>query len=624
MKLALLLLAGWLTIPAFGGPVYVSPTGDDQAPGTLARPLATLAAAVATGAESIQVRAGTYELESPLVVTNSIEAYQGERVVISGGRQITGWKKVAGRPGYWHTLVPEVARGEQVFRQLFIDGKRKTRARSPNKGFFRIDGVSPQDKPARLKFRGEEVQKIWETYEDVEAVALLGWAPLRMQIRKVNAETKTAILSGNPRPSNREDNARYFIENAPEALDAPGEWYLNAQNGRLTYYAEPGEDLTRAEVIAPRLGHLLQVSGSNVVLRGLTFSFTDWDMPKEGLADTQAAIGIKGDVRLLNAENCRVEDCTFSHLGGYALEVGAGCRNVEVIGNRMFDLGAGGIRIGTTAVTNVTTGNTIANNLIRHGGQVFPSGVGILVLQSGNNRIANNHIHHLYYTGISVGWTWGYRESPCRSNIIEFNHLHDIGQGMLSDMGGVYLLGPQPGTVVRNNLIHDVNASTYGGWGMYTDEGSSYITLENNIVYRCKSALFHQHYGRENIVRNNILAFGTEHQMMRTREESHLSFIFTNNIVLFNSGQLLGTAWSNNCFVMDHNVYWSSGKALKFTDMDFDKWRERGHDKHSLHQDPLFVAPEKGNFRLRGGSPALQHGFKPIDMSRFGIEKRYR
>ena len=121
--------------------------------------------------------------------------------------------------------------------------------------------------------------------------------------------------------------------------------------------------------------------------------------------------------------------------------------------------------------------------------------------------------------------------------------------------------------MVRNNLIHDVNAHSYGGWGLYTDEGSTGIVLESNVVYRCKSATFHQHYGRDNVIRNNVLAFGHEHQIMRSREEAHLSFIFTNNIVYFDSGELLGSIGLNNNFRMDSNVYW-----------DTPAWRLSGDD----------------------------------------------
>jgi hypothetical protein len=252
--------------------------------------------------------------------------------------------------------------------------------------------------------------------------------------------------------------------------------------------------------------------------------------------------------------------------------------------------------------------------------------VGVFILQSGTNLVAHNEIDHLYYTAISVGWTWGYQETPCRENIIEFNHLHEIGQGMLSDMGGVYTLGIQRGTVIRNNLIHDVESFTYGGWGLYTDEGSTGILMEDNVVYHCKSAGFHQHYGQENIVRNNIFAFNREYQLMRTRAEEHTSFFFTNNVVLFDSGELLGGNWQGDRYILDRNVYWDARpgvkpQAMRFSGTTLESWQSRGHDLHSLIADPLFVAPAKLDFRLNTSSPALTLGFKPILSTESGVRK---
>jgi parallel beta-helix repeat protein len=205
--------------------------------------------------------------------------------------------------------------------------------------------------------------------------------------------------------------------------------------------------------------------------------------------------------------------------------------------------------------------------------------------------------------------------------------MHDIGQGQLSDMGGIYTLGVQPGTILRGNRIHDVSDFIYGGWGLYTDEGSSGIVLESNIVYRCQSAGFHQHYGASNLLYNNIFALNRDCQLMRTRAEAHLSFTFTNNIVYFNSGNLLGGNWEGEGFEMRHNIYFDTrvspshpplDGALKFAD-----WRARGQDIQSLFTDPLFVAPLKGDFRLQRASPARPFGFHPFDLRDAGPRKKF-
>lgn len=647
--------------------LYVATDGNDRWSGRLERPLpdqsdgpkATLQAALDAsriqrrempGPAQILVRGGTYYLTEPLRILPedsgasaaqpfAIEAYPGETPVLSGGVLIRGWQKVEGDNPLWRTQIGDVRQGQWYFRQLFVDGRRQQRARHPNEGFFRIQGASPQDQPVQLRFKPGDIKAAWANDGDVEVIALLAWADIRMQIRSVNETTHTATLAGNPRPSNKENNARYYVENAPDILDAPGEWYLDRKTGTLTYQAGPGQDLNKAEVIAPRLQDLLLFQGDlankklvqHVVVRGLAFRHTDWELGSEGHADTQAAIATRGDIRAEATTDCLIEDCSFAHLGGYALEFGRGCQRNRILGNEMFDLGAGGVRVGETARRSepfeANHGQILTDNHMHQLGRVYPPAVGVLVLQSGRNRIAHNHIHDLYYTAVSVGWNWGYQETPCRDNVVEFNHMHDIGQSMLSDMGAVYTLGIQKGTIIRNNLIHDVNSFTYGGWGLYPDEGSTDILWEDNVVYRTKSAGFHQHYGRENIVRNNIFAFGKEHQVMRTREEQHISFIFTNNIIYFDSGSLLGSNWKNDRFVMEHNVYYdarpgATPAALRFAGATLEEWRRRGHDTNSVVADPLFTAPNQFDFRLRENSPARQFGFRSIDLARVGVRPK--
>jgi parallel beta-helix repeat protein len=653
---ALLLLAAAGAAPLA---LHVATNGNDNWSGSISAPnarktdgpLASLPAAVNAGRKkrtpndtvSIFLHHGTFALNEPLKLAaldsdTTIAAFEKDKPVISGGRRITGWKNV--RDNLWQANVPEARSGKWYFRQLFIDGHRAVRARTPNEGvFFKMQGQRFVDKPVHFHFKPGDIKPSWANDTNAEVIGLEKWTVFRQHIRAVFTESNVVQLSGNAAPHTREPGAQYFIENTADSLDAPGEWYLDSKTGVVSYLANTGEDLSTATVMAPALEELVVIQGDaaatkpvqRIALRGLTFSHTDWILSTDGYVDTQAAVAKHGAVRAEFARNISIEDCTFSHLANYAVELGRGAQNCRVVGNEMTDLGAGGVRVGETAVrTNgfdSTHHNTMTDNHLHDLGIVFPPAVGVLILQSAHNRVAHNHIHDLFYTAVSVGWTWGYRDSPCHDNVIEFNHMHDIGKFLLSDMGAVYTLGPQPGTVVRNNLIHDVNSFTYGGWGLYTDEGSTEIVLENNIVYRCKSAGFHQHYGKENVVRNNIFAFNKENQLMRSREEDHTSFYFTNNIVLFDSGNLLGSTWKNDHFVLDHNLYWDARLAtnsarLKFSNATLEQWRARGHDTNSLLASPRFVNADKNDFRLQPDSPALNFGFQPIDLRNVGVRTK--
>jgi len=426
------------------------------------------------------------------------------------------------------------------------------------------------------------------------------------------------------------------VENAADALDAPGEWFLDRRSGTLSYLAMPGEDVSQAQLVAPVITQLIRLEGKDetgefvhdIVLRGITFAHVDWSLPAKGYVDMQAAFDIPAAVELDAARHCRIEQCNFVHLGQYALEVHKGSQNDKVTGNEMTDLGAGGVKVGDPKVPSgeaqATSGILVSENFIHDIGIVYPAAVGVWIGQSSGNTVAHNEIGDTYYTAISLGWTWGYGPTAAHDNRIEFNKMYNIGRGWLSDMGCIYSLGIQPGTVERNNLCHDVTRFQYGGWGFYTDEGSSQIVLENNIAYQTEDGGFHQHYGGGNIVRNNIFALGQMAQLRRSRKETHQSFSFEHNIVYWKEGTLLDAdgKWDDDQFHFDYNLYYQAGgQPIHFGKESLTEWQRRGQDVHSFVADPLFVDPEHGDFTLMPGSPATKIGFKPIDMSQVGRTK---
>jgi hypothetical protein len=178
--------------------------------------------------------------------------------------------------------------------------------------------------------------------------------------------------------------------------------------------------------------------------------------------------------------------------------------------------------------------------------------------------------------------------------------------------------------VVTHNLVHDIACYSYGGWGLYTDEGSTGVLLEDNLVYRTESGGFHQHYGQDNIVRNNIFAYAREWQIRHSRPEDHLAFTFEQNIVLWNEGKLFGhtnAGWQGPQVKLARNLYWPGNtQPFDFAGKSWEEWQASGQDAGSIIADPMFVDPEHGDFHLKPGSPAEKIGFRPFDYEKAGVE----
>lgn len=594
----------------------------------------------------VTIAEGVYELPETLTFSPqdggtaaapvTYVAAEGATPLITGGRPIRGFKPVEmdGKQ-FFAASVPEVKAGEWSFQQLFVNGRRQPRTRLPKEGFHTFAGL-PTAKPdtpwnegqAEAAFKPGDLHN-WRNLSDVDVIALHFWVESHLPLAQVDEAAGRATFNAKSvfrltEAHDRSQFARYYVENVFEALETPGQWYLDRPTGTLYYVPRPDESPEALTAIAPRLDQLVRVVGEtgrpveHLQFRGLAFAHTNWALPRDHGGTVQAATNVPAALHFEQATECSLIDCSVAHVSTYAAEFAAGCKNNQVVRCAFTDLGAGGVKIG-----HDSTATTVTNCDIGPGGHIFHSAVGVWIGHSGDNTVTHNEIHHLYYTGVSVGWSWGYNPSKAVRNRIEFNHIHHIGQGLLSDMGGIYTLGVSPGTVLRYNHIHDVDAFQYGGWGLYNDEGSTGILLENNVVHRTKHGGYHQHYGRENHVTNNIFAFAKVAQIIRSREEEHTSFIFDHNIVYYTDGPLLGTTWRNDRFKLDHNVYWNAaGGKIDFAGASFEEWKNRGHDLHSLIADPLFVDARNGDFTLKAESPALKLGFKPIDMSKIGRQPR--
>ena len=536
---------------AAGADFCVAPDGKDTNPGTATEPFATVAAArnavrkeVAAGLNHnvvVLIRGGAYPQTKTLVFgpedsgnqkhSITYAAVPGEKVTLSGGRTITGWKRGAGP--IWTVDLPEVKAGKWYFRQLFVGGRRAIRARTPNLGetWWKLQ-PRPNNSDANdatITLGVDHPIREWNNVSDVEVIWLNNNDGTRKRLGSVKEADNTFTLPPPhawPHSFPGEYNIGFpgaalacYFENALEMLDQPGEWYLDRRTGSLSYWPREGEDLTRAEVVAPVVENtLLVVRGTpdrpvqNLHFQGIRVAYVEWPLPPCGFTGLFGCLQIEERknppgfrrfywidpaVSFKYARGCNFIGGATEHAGAIGLGLLNGCTQNVIEGNEIHDLGGGGIVAG--GIRNRDSwqwadplekedhkGHRIANNHIHDCGSDYFGAVGIFIALTQEAVVAHNLIHDIAYCGIVLNGNEAPGPFFAKNNILEYNHIHHVMQGAV-DGAGIYASFPQGGwgAILRGNLIHD----TGHGGGIYFDtvrraHACAGYRCQGNVVYR--------------------------------------------------------------------------------------------------------------------------------------------
>jgi len=534
---------------------YVSPHGDDSGAGTREQPFASLGrareavrAAVAGGAGRVEVALapGEYRLRAPLRMDARDGAPEGGAIVWRGagaGRTIVSGAVdlppfAEAEPGLWRAPA-----GGMVFRQLYVNGRRAALARWPKAGqFFRISAWLPDTK--EIIVNASDVPNA--TDSALELVVYMAWAEAILKLKSAARTAPEKLAWCTPmrltfhEPEHslvfqrsfpiRKPELPYFWQNSRAFLTEPGEWFLDQPSDTLYYRPLPGEELAASRAVAPALETLVEIRGTvdnpvrNVRFEGITFEGTTWLKPSvSGLLNLQAGMYTQektqdniqyhgrppAAVYAAYADGLAVAHCTFRHTGATALDVHRGVSRAAVTRCTFHTLAGAGINLGVFSEPDmaahvpynpadereVTRDITIADTVIHHTGLDYPGTCAIAAGYVRDTLIEHNDIHDVPYTGISVGWGWTLKPNAMRNNCVRRNHIYRAVTTM-RDGAGIYTLSSMPGSSIVENYVHDISTNPDGigarNYGIYLDEGSDGITLENNLIQRIEHGNHHK------------------------------------------------------------------------------------------------------------------------------------
>jgi len=502
----------------------------------------------------VLVRGGTYYLPETLTLGPedsgtadfpiTYMAYRGEKVVLSGGRPITGpWKPYKGQ--IWQCDLNALGLGELSFKQLFYNGERQPLARVPNVdpqhprtgGWLYVPELVEEESKRLLKYdptRLDPSKWAHPTVAEVDIFPYAGWENNIIPLGEIDLTNHILTLARDI----IEDGGyvvwvgnRFFIRNVFEELDAPGEWYLDRETGTL-YFWPADDNLAQGEVVVPALNSIIQIEGdaaSDAYVRYVRLS---------GFA-LQVC---QGDaVSLHAAQYCTIAKCTITNTGEGGVGVYSFCSDNRVVGNDIAYTGASGVvvtgrdarakcvresinqppppRFGYRKEYDLTTGNLVSNNHIHHFGVIWRGFEGGLALHGRANVASHNLIHDGPRCGITVGGG--------DYNIYEYNDIHHVNLE-IPDSGGTYGWGipgqyTQVGNVIRFNKIYDSVgygmpspgkwASPYFSWGIYLDAYHDSFTIYGNIIVRNVLGAIYIQSGKNHLIENNILVEGSDAQI---------------------------------------------------------------------------------------------------------------
>ena len=554
---------------------------------------------------------------------------------------------------------------------------------------------------------------------DIEVLAWEQFSTSKLRISCVDAANHIVYLTGptgisqdRPQFDGFNTGDRYLVENVRDALTQPGQWFLDRSTTpwTLTYLANPGEDPNKDVVIIPQLSQLLVASNLQyVTFKGLTFEHDNFTVPSAGDKSSELEPDVPAALSFQNSQHITFDSGTVTQISGTGLEF-ISCTNDtaspgycvsdhangvtadDLIQNSAFyDIGALGIRIGepyikTDTDANVPQSMTVQNNVVEGFGRVIPASFGIGQGNGHDNVYTHNDVYDGYHTAISISEAGSDTVKPNgignANNTISFNDVYDLFQGIMNDGGAIRIEAGNnaytaPGDKILNNKIHDVSDASaldsngYGGNGIYLDNQTGLVDVENNLVYRVSANDVYSSQGpaapnEANLVKNNILAYGRQAMLSINAPYQNGAphsaiqfFVVTNNLFYFDRND----ASSPNFFIQggcryaggfpypefqewNSNIYWRTdggfandakafaiqpNPALKDKDAPcansdkeltfypFAQWQQKaGEDLQSLVKNPGFSNPAypSDDYSLPKGSPGA--GFVVFDLDQMG------